>query len=149
VQSQRLPSRKSSSFVLSLPSSRHLLLLAYSCRRFRRESLPIVRRVVCPCHAVTNAPWCVTPLRVSLRWLAPRSSLVLHSIVRLYQVHCQMVRGTHTAAILGPELYSRLPNTRVLLVGAGGIGCELCESPLSHNSRHGILEDPVRCSRRY
>lgn len=50
-----------------------------------------------------------------------------------------MVRGTHAAAILGPELYSRLPNTRVLLVGAGGIGCELCESPLSHSSRDGIL----------
>lgn len=40
-----------------------------------------------------------------------------------------MARGTHAAAIIGPELYSRLPNTRVLLVGAGGIGCELCESP--------------------
>lgn len=44
-----------------------------------------------------------------------------------------MLRGTHTAAILGPELYSRLPNTRILLVGAGGIGCELCRSPLSHD----------------
>jgi len=43
-----------------------------------------------------------------------------------------MARGTHAAAILGPELYSRLPNTRVLLVGAGGIGCELRESPPSH-----------------
>ena len=46
-----------------------------------------------------------------------------------------MARGTHTAAILGPELYSRLPNTRILLVGAGGIGCELCESPPSHDLR--------------
>jgi ubiquitin-like 1-activating enzyme E1 B len=34
-------------------------------------------------------------------------------------------RDSHAMAILGPELYSRLRNTRVLLVGAGGIGCEL------------------------
>jgi ThiF family len=34
-------------------------------------------------------------------------------------------RDSHAMAILGPELYSRLQNTRVLLVGAGGIGCEL------------------------
>jgi ubiquitin-like 1-activating enzyme E1 B len=54
-----------------------------------------------------------------------------------------MARGTHAAAILGPELYSRLPNTRVLLVGAGGIGCELCESPLSHNSRDDIMLDII------
>jgi molybdopterin/thiamine biosynthesis adenylyltransferase len=34
-------------------------------------------------------------------------------------------RGTHAKAILGPELYKKLGNTHVLLVGAGGIGCEL------------------------
>lgn len=34
-------------------------------------------------------------------------------------------RMSHAQAILGPELYGRLPNTKVLLVGAGGIGCEL------------------------
>lgn len=56
-----------------------------------------------------------------------------------------MARGTHAAAILGPELYSRLPNTRVLLVGAGGIGCELCECPLSHD-RGGVPVDNVSCS---
>lgn len=39
-----------------------------------------------------------------------------------------MARGFHAAAILGPELYSRLPNTRILLVGAGGIGCELLKN---------------------
>lgn len=44
-----------------------------------------------------------------------------------------MARSTHAAAILGPELHSRLSNTRVLLVGAGGIGCELCESPLLYD----------------
>ena len=54
-----------------------------------------------------------------------------------------MARGTHAAAILGPELYSRLPNTRVLLVGAGGIGCELCESPLPHSSRDDTLPDSI------
>jgi ubiquitin-like 1-activating enzyme E1 B len=34
-------------------------------------------------------------------------------------------RSAHANAILGPELAGRLPTLRVLLVGAGGIGCEL------------------------
>jgi hypothetical protein len=34
-------------------------------------------------------------------------------------------RTTHAQAILGPELSAQLPTLRVLLVGAGGIGCEL------------------------
>lgn len=38
-------------------------------------------------------------------------------------------RGAHARAILGPELYAQLANTNVLLVGAGGIGCELCKWP--------------------
>ncbi|KAJ2912068.1 hypothetical protein MD484_g8347, partial [Candolleomyces efflorescens] len=37
-------------------------------------------------------------------------------------------RGTHAKAILGPELYSKLADTHVLLVGAGGIGCELLKN---------------------
>jgi hypothetical protein len=39
-------------------------------------------------------------------------------------------RTAHIEAILGRELCARLPRTKVLLVGAGGIGCELCESNL-------------------
>lgn len=34
-------------------------------------------------------------------------------------------RSAHARVILGPELYAQLANTNVLLVGAGGIGCEL------------------------
>ena len=34
-------------------------------------------------------------------------------------------RSAHAQAILGQELFSRLSQTKVLLVGAGGIGCEL------------------------
>jgi tRNA A37 threonylcarbamoyladenosine dehydratase len=34
-------------------------------------------------------------------------------------------RISHAKAILGPELHFQLANTSVLLVGAGGIGCEL------------------------
>jgi len=34
-------------------------------------------------------------------------------------------RNAHAKAVLGTELHSRLANTSVLLVGAGGIGCEL------------------------
>nr|BAF64519.1 Uba2 [Coprinopsis cinerea] len=37
-------------------------------------------------------------------------------------------RSTHAKAILGPELYAQLENTHVLLVGAGGIGCELLKN---------------------
>ncbi|KAJ7026175.1 hypothetical protein C8F04DRAFT_1126398 [Mycena alexandri] len=34
-------------------------------------------------------------------------------------------RTAHAKTILGPELHGRLAETKVLLVGAGGIGCEL------------------------
>ncbi|KAH0579238.1 hypothetical protein H2248_003389 [Termitomyces sp. 'cryptogamus'] len=37
-------------------------------------------------------------------------------------------RSAHARAILGSELYDKLPNTKVLLVGAGGIGCELLKN---------------------
>ncbi|KAI0317545.1 hypothetical protein OF83DRAFT_1283338 [Amylostereum chailletii] len=37
-------------------------------------------------------------------------------------------RSIHARAILGPELHDRLPSTKVLLVGAGGIGCELLKN---------------------
>ncbi|KAJ3508390.1 hypothetical protein NLJ89_g5779 [Agrocybe chaxingu] len=37
-------------------------------------------------------------------------------------------RTAHAKAILGPELHSQLANTNVLLVGAGGIGCELLKN---------------------
>jgi hypothetical protein len=38
-----------------------------------------------------------------------------------------MPRSTHAEAILGPEFYSKLSETRALIVGAGGSGCELCK----------------------
>jgi ubiquitin-like 1-activating enzyme E1 B len=34
-------------------------------------------------------------------------------------------RDLHARAILGPKLHDRLPNVKALIVGAGGIGCEL------------------------
>ena len=105
--------------------------------------------VVCRCHTVTHAPSYVTPLFGG--WRLDHHSTTLDPIppARIPRIYCTMARGTHVAAILGPELYSRLPNTRVLLVGAGGIGCELCKSPPSHSSRDGIFPDSVRRSCEY
>jgi ubiquitin-like 1-activating enzyme E1 B len=34
-------------------------------------------------------------------------------------------RDFHARAILGPKLHDRLPGVKALIVGAGGIGCEL------------------------
>ncbi len=38
-----------------------------------------------------------------------------------------MPRLSHTQALLGPELSQKVRETPVLVVGAGGIGCELRE----------------------
>ncbi|GAA5913687.1 hypothetical protein JCM8208_005902 [Rhodotorula glutinis] len=37
-------------------------------------------------------------------------------------------RYKHTKAILGPDLFAKVTNARVLVVGAGGIGCELIKN---------------------
>ncbi|PCH37086.1 hypothetical protein WOLCODRAFT_28912 [Wolfiporia cocos MD-104 SS10] len=50
-------------------------------------------------------------------------------------------RDVHARAILGPELYSRLPQTKLLLVGAGGIGCELLKNIVLTGFGHITLLD--------
>jgi hypothetical protein len=42
-----------------------------------------------------------------------------------FNLSSSKTRDFHARAILGPKLHDRLPNVKVLLVGAGGIGCEL------------------------
>lgn len=50
-------------------------------------------------------------------------------------------RYTHAKAILGPEMCARLAKTRVLLVGAGGIGCELLKNVVLAGFGHITLLD--------
>ncbi|KAI0070738.1 hypothetical protein K474DRAFT_1669734 [Panus rudis PR-1116 ss-1] len=50
-------------------------------------------------------------------------------------------RNFHAEAVLGPELSARLPQTRVLLVGAGGIGCELLKNVVLSGFGHITLLD--------
>jgi ubiquitin-like 1-activating enzyme E1 B len=47
--------------------------------------------------------------------------------VRFFTMAVASHRSDHSLAILGQDLHEKLPITRVLLVGAGGIGCELCQ----------------------
>ncbi|WWD21375.1 hypothetical protein CI109_105860 [Kwoniella shandongensis] len=39
-----------------------------------------------------------------------------------------MPRSTYTKALLGPELFAKVRDTKILVVGAGGIGCELLKN---------------------
>lgn len=52
-----------------------------------------------------------------------------------------MTRDAHALAILGPELCSRLPKLRVLVVGSGGIGCELLKNIVLTGFGHITLLD--------
>jgi hypothetical protein len=38
-----------------------------------------------------------------------------------------MPRLSHAEALLGPEVFRQVRETKILVVGAGGIGCELCK----------------------
>ncbi|KIJ56440.1 hypothetical protein M422DRAFT_150768 [Sphaerobolus stellatus SS14] len=52
-----------------------------------------------------------------------------------------MSRDAHALAILGPTLYSRLANLKVLIVGSGGIGCELLKNVVLTGFGHITLLD--------
>lgn len=53
-----------------------------------------------------------------------------------------MSRLSHSQALLGPELFEQIRETPVLVVGAGGIGCELREllwaCAMSRRRSHGV-----------
>ncbi|KAF8634042.1 hypothetical protein AX17_004307 [Amanita inopinata Kibby_2008] len=50
-------------------------------------------------------------------------------------------RTAHAKAILGEELHARLADTKVLLVGAGGIGCELLKNVVLTGFGHITILD--------
>ncbi|TRM57404.1 hypothetical protein BD626DRAFT_213035 [Schizophyllum amplum] len=50
-------------------------------------------------------------------------------------------RTAHAKAVLGEELHSKLADTKVLLVGAGGIGCELLKNVVLAGFGHITLLD--------
>ncbi|KAF8514983.1 hypothetical protein JB92DRAFT_2718341 [Gautieria morchelliformis] len=52
-----------------------------------------------------------------------------------------MSRDHHALAILGPALHARLPGIRVLIVGSGGIGCELLKNVVLTGFGHITLLD--------
>ncbi|EJT99645.1 hypothetical protein DACRYDRAFT_117842 [Dacryopinax primogenitus] len=52
-----------------------------------------------------------------------------------------MGRDAYARAILGKDLFAQLGNTRVLLVGAGGIGCELLKTLLLTGFGHITILD--------
>ena len=45
-----------------------------------------------------------------------------------------MPRLTHSEALLGPELFKLVRETPIMVVGAGGIGCELRELALPQSN---------------
>ncbi len=51
----------------------------------------------------------------------------------------KMSRLGHSEALLGPELSKKVRETPILVVGAGGIGCELRE----WTDRLGIWKEPT------
>jgi hypothetical protein len=77
-------------------------------------------------------PSCVTPSGVS-RLLSQlysgggaRSPISLF-VFREFVQKMHAGRSREAGAILGSELAKKLSEVKVLLVGAGGIGCEVCE----------------------
>lgn len=53
----------------------------------------------------------------------------------------KMPRSTYTEALLGPEVYKKVRGTKVLVVGAGGIGCELRGSALASRLSFDLERD--------
>jgi ubiquitin-like 1-activating enzyme E1 B len=47
-----------------------------------------------------------------------------------------MARSTSVQALLGPDTFEKVKNTKILVVGAGGIGCELRESSTRADERY-------------
>lgn len=43
-----------------------------------------------------------------------------------------MVRSSHVEALLGAETFAKVRDTKILVVGAGGIGCELRQSAFQY-----------------
>ena len=50
-----------------------------------------------------------------------------------------MARSTYVEALLGADTFAKVRNTKILVVGAGGIGCELRELPHSSSYKTVLM----------
>lgn len=57
-----------------------------------------------------------------------------------------MGRSAYTEALVGPKVYTKIKETPILVVGAGGIGCELRESARAGQGQYCSLAwSPADC----
>ncbi|KAI5119541.1 hypothetical protein M0805_008527 [Coniferiporia weirii] len=106
-------------------SSQDGLGLVHLCQKCQSE----LKDNICPNCPRQSFPRCIvcrTPVKgISHNCVLSAEFIFLLAIMSDSLRSAHRARSTHAKAILGPDLHSRLVTVKVLLVGAGGIGCEL------------------------